>query len=116
MVDEAHLARSIAAAAKLTTSARSRTVRDSGSRHSAVPPPTDLEEDVSDGETDELELWRLLPQLKDLPETWVKKLPMSALFQLKSALAKDRKTGSQHETGAQRQETGKMPGGGGEWT
>ena len=92
MVDEAQLARSIAAAAKLTASARSRTMRESGSKRSAVPPPTDLEEDVSDGETDELELWRLLPQLKDLPETWVKKLPMSALFQLKSALAKDRKT------------------------
>ena len=52
VVDEAQLARSIAAAAKLTASARSRTPRDSGSRRSAVPPPTDPEQDTSDRETD----------------------------------------------------------------
>ena len=52
MVDEAQLARSIAAAAKLTAIARSRTPRDSGSRRSAVPPPTDQEQDTSDKEKD----------------------------------------------------------------
>ena len=92
MVDEAQLARSIAAAAKLTASTRSRTTRDSGSKRSAVQPPTDPEQDTSNRETDRLELWRLLPQLKDLPGAWVKKLPMSALFQLNSTLAKERKT------------------------
>ena len=92
MVDEAQLARSIAAAAKLTASTRSRTTRDSRSKRSAVQPPTDPEQDTSNRETDRLELWRLLPQLKDLPGAWVKKLPMSALFQLNSTLAKERKT------------------------
>ena len=33
------------------------------------------EEEGSDVECGELELWRLLPQLKDLPEDWIKKLP-----------------------------------------
>ena len=92
VVDEAQLARSIAAAAKLTASTRSRTTRDSGSKRSAVQPPTDPEQDTSNRETDRLELWRLLLQLKDLPEAWVKKLPLSVLFQLNSALAKERKT------------------------
>ena len=43
-------------------------------------------------ESEDLELWKLLPQLEDLPETLVRKLPISALFQLNSALAKERKT------------------------
>ena len=34
----------------------------------------------------------MLLQLKDLPEAWVKKLPLSVLFQLNSALDKERKT------------------------
>ena len=37
-------------------------------------------------------MWRLLPQLKDIPESLLKKLPLSAMFQLNSALAKENKT------------------------
>ena len=48
----------------------------------------DSEEDVSS----DLELWKLLPQLKDLPESLLKKLPMSAMFQLNTALSKEKKT------------------------
>ena len=47
----------------------------------------DSEEDVSG----DLELWKLLPQLKDLPESLLKKLPMSAMFQLNTALSKERR-------------------------
>ena len=38
---------------------------------------------------DSMEVWRLLPHLRDLPEAMIKKLPLSAMFQLNSALAKD---------------------------
>ena len=48
-------------------------------------------EELAD-ECSELQLWKLLPQLRELPEALVKKLPLSAMFQLNSALAKERKT------------------------
>ena len=46
----------------------------------------------SEDESGDLELWRLLPQLKDLPEALLRKLPVSAMFQLNTALAKEKKT------------------------
>ena len=92
MVDGAQLARSMAAASRMVNSTKSRTVRDSAGRRGGVTTPMDPEEDESDMESEDLELWKLLPQLKDLPESLVKKLPMTALFQLNSALAKERKT------------------------
>ena len=52
----------------------------------------DAEEEDSDEEGGELQLWRLLPQLKNLPEALLKKLPVSAMFQLNNALAKEKKT------------------------
>ena len=54
---------------------------------------TDLEEEESEEEdSEELELWKLLPQLRDLPEALLKKLPMSAMFHLNTALSKEKKT------------------------
>ena len=50
------------------------------------------EEDESEEEGDELELWKLLPQLRDLPEAILKKLLLSAMFQLNTALAKEKKS------------------------
>ena len=76
----------------MTSSARSRAARENTSRRSSAPAPTDPEQEDSDMESEDLELWKLLPQLEDLPETLVRKLPISALFQLTSALAKERKT------------------------
>ena len=38
------------------------------------------------------EIWQLLPHLQSVPEATLKKLPMSALFQLNNALAKSSKT------------------------
>ena len=46
----------------------------------------------SDEEVEGLELWKLLPQLKDIPEHLLKKMPLSAVFQLNNALAKEQKT------------------------
>ena len=50
------------------------------------------EEDESEEEGDELKLWKLLPQLRDLPEAILKKLLLSAMFQLNTALAKEKKS------------------------
>ena len=49
-------------------------------------------------ESEQLEIWRLLPHLRGLPEAMLKKLPMSAVFQLNSALAKDQKISSKMNT------------------
>lgn len=38
------------------------------------------------------EIWRLLPHLRQLPDKMVKKLPLSAMFQLNRALAEDSKS------------------------
>ena len=46
----------------------------------------------SEDEGGDLELWRLLPHLKELPEALLRKLPVSAMFQLNTALAKEKKT------------------------
>ena len=53
--------------------------------------------DLEDQETEEedgaeLALWKLLPQLRDIPESLLKKLPMEAMFQLNAALGKEKKT------------------------
>ena len=46
----------------------------------------------SDEGGEDLQLWRLLPQLKEIPEALLKKLPLNAMFQLNSALAKEKKS------------------------
>ena len=45
-----------------------------------------------DPEVGMMEVWRLLPNLKHLPESLLKKLSLEAVFQLNSALAKDMKS------------------------
>ena len=81
----------MAAASKLASSVKNRHQSNfSGKRKSAVLADPDDQE--SDEEGGDLELWRLLPQLKDLPEALLKKLPLTAMFQLNQALAKEKKT------------------------
>ncbi len=41
---------------------------------------------------DLMEVWKLLPALRDLPEALLRKLPATAIFQLNTALAKDKKS------------------------
>ena len=53
----------------------------------------DIDGQESEEEGDgELELWKLLPQLRELPASMVRKLPMSAMFHLNAALSKEKKT------------------------
>ena len=49
----------------------------------------DEEEEVEEDE--EIEIWKLLPHLKSVPEKMLKKLDVSAILQLNSALAKESK-------------------------
>jgi len=60
----------------------------------ADPGEDDLE--MSTGE--QMEIWRLLPHLQGLSESILKKLPLSAMFQLNSALAKDQKNSAKMNT------------------
>ena len=51
------------------------------------------EDDSWNGATSQqMEIWKLLPHLQGLPEAMLRKLPLNAVFQLNSALAKDQKT------------------------
>ena len=83
--------KSAAAARKSVSSVTSRHAASFGKRTlSDMLADPDKDDDLSDS-GNELQLWKLLPQLKELPEAFVKKLPLSAMFQLNSALAKERK-------------------------
>ena len=86
------LARSEAEASRLTASVKGRHASNFGGGGGRDTALADLGEDESEGEEDGLELWRLLPQLKDIPETLLRKIPLSAMFQLNNALAKEKKT------------------------
>jgi hypothetical protein len=60
----------------------------------AVPDPDDEDIDADQGSAhlaSQLEIWKLLPHVKELPVNLVRRLPLSALFQLISALAKESK-------------------------
>ena len=56
----------------------------------AIQDPDDGEEEPED-DSGEVQLWKLLPQLKEVPEHILKKLPLSAMFQLNHALSKEKK-------------------------
>jgi hypothetical protein len=49
---------------------------------------------------DPLEIWRMLPALKDLPVALLQQLPRSEIFQLNAALVKENKTASRIQTNA----------------
>ena len=56
----------------------------------SADPDESEEEELVSSET-EFQIWKLLPQLKGVPENFLEKLPLSAMFQLNSALQKERK-------------------------
>ncbi len=62
--------------------------------------PDDSDEDATEDADDAPEIWKLLPQLHSLPESWLKKLSISALFQLNSALEKNSKHTAKLSTNA----------------
>ena len=51
----------------------------------------DPDEEEAQEDEEDMEIWRLLPHLKSVPEKMLKKLDISAIFQLNSALAKESK-------------------------
>ena len=57
----------------------------------ASPDPDESEEEEMVSSETEFQIWKLLPQLKGVPENFLEKLPLSAMFQLNSALQKERK-------------------------
>ena len=54
----------------------------------------DDEDNHEEGHAEDFQIWKLLPHLQNLPESMLKKLPLSAIFQLNTALAKEDKTKS----------------------
>jgi hypothetical protein len=52
------------------------------------------------GVADPLEIWRMLPALKELPEQLLQQLPRSEIFQLNAALLKESKSASKIQTNA----------------
>ena len=91
-MSSASLARSVAEASRLTASVKGRHASNFGGGGGRDTALADLGEDESEGEEDGLELWKLLPQLKDILEALLRKIPLSAMFQLNNALAKEKKT------------------------
>ena len=85
------LARAMGAAKRLADSQKSRHPGNFSKRR-AVELITDTDFQESEEESEGLELWKLLPHLKDVDESLLKKLPISAVFQLNNALAKEQKS------------------------
>ena len=79
------------AAKRLADSQKSRHPGNFSKRR-AVELITDPDFQESEEESEGLELWKLLPHLKDVDESLLKKLPISAVFQLNNALAKEQKS------------------------
>ena len=86
------LAKSTAAAKRLAESMKARHPSSFSTRRVVESLADPEDQDSEEEESGELELWKLLPQLRDLPEALLRKLPMSAMFQLNTALLKEKKT------------------------
>ena len=91
-ISSASLARSITEAGKLSASAKSRHAGNFSGGKGLLLMLVDPEEPEEDDEAGNMELWRLLPQLKNIPEALLRKLPLSAMFQLNNALVKEKKS------------------------
>ena len=87
------MARAAAAAKKASLNITSRHSSSFGRRvlAASLEDPDDADTMEASGEEDEFQLWKLLPQLKDLPESMLRKLPLTAMFQLNAALQKEKK-------------------------
>ena len=90
-IGDKDLDKSMASAKRTTSQMKSRHGATFGSRLLA---DAILDPDKGESEEDsgEFQLWRLLPQLKEVPEEYLRKLPLSAMFQLNNSLAKEKKS------------------------
>ena len=88
------LAKAASAAKKAVSNVANRHAGNYGGGRSlaSVADPDEARGSDSEEGGEDLQLWRLLPQLKELPESLLRKLPMDAMFQLNSALAKEKKS------------------------
>jgi len=72
------------AAARMTASERSRNRSELEDMEvDSVADPG--EEDMDMTSSEQLAIWKLLPHLQNLPEAMLRKLPLTAMFQLNSA-------------------------------
>lgn len=90
-LDDSELASISAAASKLLNSEMLRHPASYGHQGNLADPGGASEDEEDDSQGEDLKVWRLLPHLKDLPEAMLKKLPLSAIFQLNAAMAKESK-------------------------
>ena len=81
----------MASAKRTTSQMKSRHGATFGSRLLADA-ILDPDEGESEEDSGDFQLWRLLPQLKEVPEEYLRKLPLSAMFQLNNRLAKEKKS------------------------
>jgi len=86
-MEDEELEESTASARRMTGSERMRHPFNLGK---TTDPGDDSEEDMEvDGE--DMQVWKLLPHLHGISERMLKKLPLSAMFQLNAAIAKEQK-------------------------
>lgn len=91
-----------ASALKLLNREKSRQTASTGSSNELLlhllsdpdEEDADMGEDNNNCTEADFKIWRLLPHLQHLPDALLQKLPLSAIFQLNSALAKEDKTKS----------------------
>jgi hypothetical protein len=62
--------------------------------------PQQLQQSLGDGVTDHLQVWRLLPALRNLPEAMLNQLSRSEIFQLNTAMMKESKVAQKLQTNA----------------
>lgn len=94
IISQAELTKSLFEANKMLSGMKSR----SGGHHvpgadlSLLLDPEGAQDSDSEKETEDLQLWKLLPGLQGLPEAYLKRLPLTAMFQLNNALSKEKKS------------------------
>ena len=94
-MNSVQLAASVAAAsAQAQQEQLRRPVHHSVSLGRSTLEPVAWQQEGADTDGDLMEIWRLLPNLRSLPEPMLRRLSPEAIFQLNTALGKDQKTTS----------------------
>jgi hypothetical protein len=65
-----------------------------------IPDPDVTTVQQQAGVADPLEIWKMLPALKDIPESILRQLPRSDIFELNAAIMKENKTAGKIQTNA----------------
>ena len=86
------LSKSTAAAKRLADNMKARHPGNFSSKGREAQVVSMEDQESEEEMEEELQLWKLLPQLRELPESLVRKLPMEAMFHLNAALSKEKKS------------------------